>query len=80
MNSHPPSHPRRHAPTRPAKIFRRTLASLFAATMLVALPRAIAQTPNAADDEIVDTVRTDLVLVQLYATDSRGRRVTGLTA
>lgn len=80
MNSPRPSHPRRRARTRPAEIFRRLLASLSAATVLAAAPHALAQTPTANDDEIVETVRTDLVLVQLYATDARGRRVTGLTA
>jgi VWFA-related protein len=66
---------------RNATAFR--LAPFFSLVTLLFLasPHALAQTPPAsADDEIVETVRTDLVLVQLYATDARGRRISGLAA
>lgn len=56
-----------------------TLALVF--QLLVCQRHAAAQeTPaNAPDDEEVVRVRTDLVVVPVYVTDGRGRRVSGLT-
>jgi VWFA-related protein len=76
MNQHSPS------PT-PLATSQRNAAAFFSLITLLFLapPHALAQTPPAsADDEIVETVRTDLVLVQLYAMDARGRRINGLAA
>ncbi len=65
---------------------KRRRAILFAALalflqLLVCQRNAAAQeTPtNAPDDEEVVRVRTDLVVVPVYVTDGRGRRVSGLT-
>jgi Ca-activated chloride channel family protein len=64
---------------------RRTVklaALVFALQFLVCQSYVAAQeTPTAAppDDEEVVRVRTDLVVVPVYVTDGRGRRVPGLT-
>jgi Ca-activated chloride channel family protein len=41
--------------------------------------RAQEPTPTPAEDEEVVSVRTDLVVVPVFVTDNRGRRVSGLT-
>jgi Ca-activated chloride channel family protein len=44
-------------------------------------PRALSQTPPApSEDDEVLSVRTDLITVNCFVTDTRGRRQTGLTA
>jgi Ca-activated chloride channel homolog len=58
------------------------LAALsFALQLLVCQSNVTAQEPTAvpSDDEEVVRVRTDLVVVPVYVTDGRGRRVPGLT-
>ncbi|HYG79574.1 MAG TPA: VWA domain-containing protein, partial [Pyrinomonadaceae bacterium] len=56
-------------------------ALLFALQLLVCQPDVTAQEPPAVppEDEEVVRVRTDLVVVPVYVTDGRGRRVPGLT-
>lgn len=72
------------APTpRPNKLRRAILFTALALSLqlLVFQRNAAAQeTPtNAPDDEEVVRVRTDLVVVPVYVTDGRGRRVSGLS-
>lgn len=78
--------PRIPAAARPPRATsrRRTVklaALVFALQFLVCQSGVIAQeTPTAPpDDEEVVRVRTDLVVVPVYVTDGRGRRVPGLT-
>jgi Ca-activated chloride channel homolog len=74
-------HPKTHAASRIPPLFCRllTLALLCAcAPHIFAQDKQPRQT--AADDEEVLTVRTDLVTLPLFVTDSRGNRVGSLTA
>jgi Ca-activated chloride channel family protein len=68
---------------RPNKLRRRVLftALALALQLLVCQRNAAAQEtpPDAPDDDEVVRVRTDLVVVPVYVTDGRGRRVAGLT-
>lgn len=75
--------PRRtlHAPTHPrpaiAQLF---LLATFLSTLLLFASHTRAQTPPPTpSDEEVLSVRTDLILLRLFVTDSHGRRVTGLS-
>src|SRR5256714_8029303 len=54
-------------------------ASIFALQLQLCQPSANAQDTPPADSEEVVRVRTDLVVVPVFVTDSRGRRVSGLT-
>jgi Ca-activated chloride channel family protein len=56
-------------------------AAAFLLQLLCSTPNCFAQdpTPTPAEDEEVVTVRTDLVVVPVFVTDNRGRRVHGLT-
>src|SRR5215210_7305169 len=77
--------PRTPAAARPPRATsrRRTLLlALFcsALQLLFCQPNVPAQEPAVTpDDEEVVRVRTDLVVVPVYVTDGRGRRVPGLT-
>jgi Ca-activated chloride channel family protein len=73
----PLRHPR--APTH-LQLRRPSLALfLFAILAIATLAQAQTPQPTPPDDEEVINVRTDLILVRLFVTDSRGRRVSGLT-
>ena len=71
-------HPRANSRRR-RTIFLATLAFIF--QLLVCRPSVEAQEPPVLpqDEEEVIRVRTDLVVVPVYVTDGRGRRVPGLT-
>jgi Ca-activated chloride channel family protein len=56
-------------------------AALFLQLLLLSNPDCFAQEPTPApvEDEEVVSVRTDLVVVPVFVTDGKGRRVSGLT-
>jgi Ca-activated chloride channel homolog len=74
----------RPAGARPCSSDRRLRPALLAAALFLQLlfsnSDCLAQepTPTPAEDEEVISVRTDLVAVPVFVTDSRGRRVAGL--
>lgn len=57
------------------------LAAALSLQLLFSNPDCFAQepTPTPVEDEEVVSVRTDLVVVPVFVTDGRGRRVSGLT-
>jgi Ca-activated chloride channel family protein len=74
----PPHAPRQPHPRRAAA--HPYLIVLLLSALLPFVPRIHAQTPQPTppDDEEVLSVRTDLILLRLFVTDSHGRRVAGL--
>ncbi|HVG31398.1 MAG TPA: VWA domain-containing protein [Pyrinomonadaceae bacterium] len=78
MNPRRPSHAPRPPRTRHALQPLRTLC-LVLFTLALAPTPARAQTPPAGDDEVL-SVRTDLITVNCFVTDSHNRRVGGLAA
>src|SRR5215208_5179839 len=78
------THTRPAGPARPRANGRRRRVLLAAALFLPLLfsnSKYFAQdpTPTPVEDEEVVSVRTDLVVVPVFVTDGRGRRVSGLT-
>ncbi len=64
----------------PARLFYALRLLLFCVALCAAgRAQTPAPTPTAEDDEVLN-VRTDLVTVPVFVTDSRGRRVAGLQA
>jgi Ca-activated chloride channel family protein len=76
------THPRPAAPWRPRANGRRQtlLAIALFLQLLLSAPVCFAQepTPTPPEEEEVVSVRTDLVVVPVFVTDNRGRRVPGL--
>src|SRR5215212_8761610 len=77
------THPRPAAAARPSVNRRRRQALLAAALLLQLLLSnficfAQEPTPTPHEDEEVVSVRTDLVVVPVFVTDGRGRRISGL--
>ena len=78
------TYPRPAAARRPRADGRRRqviLAAAFLLQLLFSNSVCSAQepTPTPVEDEEVVSVRTDLVVVPVFVTDGRGRRITGLT-
>ena len=75
------THTRTAAARRPRADGRRQvlLAVALFLPLLLSNSNCFAQEPTPVEDEEVVSVRTDLVVVPVYVTDNRGRRVSGLT-
>ena len=69
-----------HARTHHALPSRRTLPLILFALALTPAPARAQTTPTPTEDEEVLSVRTDLITANCFVTDSRNRRVGGLTA
>jgi Ca-activated chloride channel family protein len=75
-----PTHTRRAlAQLRPLAQLRHLAPLIFSFLSIAIFAPAQTPQPTPPADEDVITVRTDLILVPLFVTDARGRRVSGLT-